>query len=135
MAVWLGVALGGALAAYALVVAFVVVSGRRGTAAALVRLLPDLVVLAGRLLRDPALPRRHKLLLAGLAAYLAVPVDLVPDFVPVAGQLDDVVLVALVLRLVLRGAGPELVRRHWPGPPETLALVARLAGGRGEEPG
>ena len=59
-----------------------------------------------------------------------MPFDLVPDFIPVAGQLDDAVLVAVVLRLVLRDAGPDLVREHWPGPPESLGAMLRLAGER-----
>jgi uncharacterized membrane protein YkvA (DUF1232 family) len=81
----------------------------------------------GRLLRDPRLPRRKKLLLLALAGYLALPFDLIPDFIPVADQLDDVIIVALVLRSLLRGGGKPLVREHWPGPDNTLALVLRLA--------
>jgi len=72
--------------------------------------------------------RRHKLLLAATAGYLAFPIDLVPDFIPVAGQLDDAIVVALVLRSVLRAVGPRLVEKHWPGPPTSLAVVLRLAG-------
>jgi uncharacterized membrane protein YkvA (DUF1232 family) len=72
-------------------------------------------------------PRRRKLLLIALAAYLALPFDLVPDFIPVAGQLDDAVIVALVLRSFLRGGGDPLVRAHWPGPESALALVLKLA--------
>jgi len=60
-----------------------------------------------------------------------MPFDLIPDFIPVAGQLDDAVLVALTLRAVLRGAGPGLVREHWPGPPESLDAMLRLAGSGG----
>lgn len=74
------------------------------------------------------MPRRRKLLLGALIAYLALPIDLVPDFIPVAGQLDDALLVAFVLRTVLRGAGRELVTEHWTGPPQSLALMLRLAG-------
>jgi uncharacterized membrane protein YkvA (DUF1232 family) len=73
-------------------------------------------VLVRRLLGDPRVPRRHKLLLGALVAYLASPIDLVPDFIPVAGQLDDSILVALVLRAVARGCGRELLEEHWPGP-------------------
>ena len=86
------------------------------------------IVLFGRLLRDGRVPRHTKLLLALLAVYLAVPFDLVPDFIPVAGQLDDAVLVALVLRRVVRSGGRSLVEEHWPGPEASLNLVLRLAG-------
>jgi uncharacterized membrane protein YkvA (DUF1232 family) len=66
--------------------------------------------------------------MAGLLLYLTSPLDLVPDFIPVAGQLDDLALVALALRVVVRGAGADLVREHWPGPPQSLALILRFAG-------
>jgi uncharacterized membrane protein YkvA (DUF1232 family) len=66
----------------------------------------------------------------GLVAYLAMPIALVPDLIPVAGQLDDAIVVALVLRTVLRAGGPELLREHWPGPASSLAVVSRLAYGR-----
>lgn len=83
-----------------------------------------------RLLRDPRVPRRHKLLLGGLVAYLALPIDLVPDFVPVLGQLDDALLVALALRRVVRSGGPALIEELWPGPAASREAVLRLAGGR-----
>jgi uncharacterized membrane protein YkvA (DUF1232 family) len=60
-------------------------------------------------------------------AYLALPFDLVPDFIPVAGQLDDAIIVALVLRMVLRSGGPSLLEEHWPGPPQSLRVIERLA--------
>jgi uncharacterized membrane protein YkvA (DUF1232 family) len=105
-----------------------VVAGRRGQAVALARFIPDCLVLFKRLLGDPRVSRRRKVVLVAMAAYLALPIDLVPDFIPVAGQLDDAILVALVLRSVLRGSGPALVREHWPGPQESLDFVLRLAG-------
>ena len=89
--------------------------------------IPDCVVLFSRLLKDERLPRRDKLLVAALVPYLAMPFDLIPDFVPVVGQLDDAVLVALVLRRLVR-TSPSLVRKHWPGPPASLAFLLRLAG-------
>jgi uncharacterized membrane protein YkvA (DUF1232 family) len=114
---------------YALLVVALAMAGRRTHARALARFVPDCALLFKRLLRDPRLSRPRKLLLALLVAYLAMPYDLVPDFIPVAGQLDDAVIVALALRSVLRDAGPALVREHWPGPPESLDVMLRLAGG------
>jgi uncharacterized membrane protein YkvA (DUF1232 family) len=125
---WVLLGAASALALYLLLVLALVVAGRRRDARALAGFVPDCAVLFGRLLRDPRVPRRRKLLLALLALYLASPIDLIPDFVPVAGQLDDALLVAFVLRRVLRGSGPELVREHWPGPRRSLDLVLRLAG-------
>ena len=115
------------LLVYAVLVLVLILAGRRESARALASFIPDCVVLCGRLLRDPHVPRRKKFLLVALTGYLALPFDLVPDFIPVAGQLDDVIVVALVLRSLLRGGGEELVRAHWPGPESTLALVLRLA--------
>jgi uncharacterized membrane protein YkvA (DUF1232 family) len=67
-----------------------------------------------------------------MTGYLAMPLDLVPDFIPVAGQLDDAIIVALVLRAVLRAGGPELLREHWPGPDASLNALVRLAYGRAD---
>jgi uncharacterized membrane protein YkvA (DUF1232 family) len=94
------------------------------------RLLPDLLRLLRRLLADRTLPTGVRVRVALLVAYLAMPFDLVPDVVPVIGYADDAVVVALVLRSVVRRAGAEALRRHWPGTPEGLALVLRLAGVR-----
>ena len=104
------------------------VAGRREDARALATFIPDCIVLVSRLMGDSRVPRRHKLLLAGLLGYLALPFDLVPDFIPVAGQLDDALLVALVLRGFVRSGGDELIREHWPGPERSLQLVLRAAG-------
>jgi uncharacterized membrane protein YkvA (DUF1232 family) len=116
-----------ALAWAALVVALLLI-GRREEARALATFIPDCIVLVSRLMADGRVPRRRKLLLAALVGYLALPFDLVPDFIPVAGQLDDVLVVALVLRRFLRSGGEQLVREHWPGPERTLRLVLRAAG-------
>jgi len=123
---WLLYALLGLLIGYGLIVVAFVIGGRREDARALGRFVPDCVVLFSRLVRDDRLPRRHKLLVAALIPYLAMPFDLIPDFVPVAGQLDDAVIVALVLRRVTR-KNPDLIREHWPGPPSSLALILRLS--------
>jgi uncharacterized membrane protein YkvA (DUF1232 family) len=116
------------LVVYAAFVIALMVGGRWQGARAVARFIPDCIVLVRRLLGDPRVPRRHKLLLGALVAYLALPVDLVPDFIPVAGHVDDAVVVALALRGVLRRSGAELLREHWPGPEASLALVLRLVG-------
>lgn len=90
------------------------------------RLLPDLVRLLKRLVADPEMPRGIRIRLALLLAYLALPIDLIPDFIPVLGYADDAVIVALVLRSVTRRAGPEALTKHWPGTPEGLAALRRL---------
>ena len=115
------------LVLYAALVLALVLLGRREHARAVAGLIPDCVVLFRRLLRDPRVARRHKLMLAALVPYLLLPFDLVPDFIPVAGQLDDVLIVAFVLRRVVRAAGPQLVEEHWPGPHVSLRLMLRLA--------
>lgn len=109
-------------------VALLLVLGRREEARALATFIPDCIVLVSRLLADDRVPPRRKLLLAALVGYLALPFDLIPDFIPIAGQLDDVVVVALVLRRFLRSGGEPLVREHWPGPERSLRHVLRAAG-------
>ncbi|GAA3778337.1 YkvA family protein [Streptomyces chiangmaiensis] len=93
-----------------------------------VRLLPDLLRLISRLARDRSLPRRTRWLLWLLVGYLALPIDLVPDFIPVLGYADDAIAVALVLRTVIRQAGTDALASHWPGTADGLSVVRRLAG-------
>jgi uncharacterized membrane protein YkvA (DUF1232 family) len=124
---WLLYALGSALALYLALVLGFVVAGRRADARAIAGFVPDCAVLFARLLRDPCVPRRSKLLVAALIPYLALPFDLIPDFIPVAGQLDDAILVAFVLRRVVRRTDPELLRELWPGPDASLEIVLRLS--------
>jgi uncharacterized membrane protein YkvA (DUF1232 family) len=92
------------------------------------RLLPDLVRLVRRLAADRSLPRGVRVRLWLLLGYLLSPIDVVPDFVPVLGYADDVVVVALALRSVARTAGSDVVTRAWPGGAAGLAVVLRLAG-------
>jgi uncharacterized membrane protein YkvA (DUF1232 family) len=91
------------------------------------RLLPDALRLLRDLATDRTLPRGVRARLWLLAAYLAVPFDLVPDFIPVIGYADDVILALLVLRSVVRRAGADAVRRHWRGSPEGLEALWRVA--------
>jgi uncharacterized membrane protein YkvA (DUF1232 family) len=92
------------------------------------RLLPDLLRLLRRLAGDTDVPRIARVRLSLLLGYLAIPIDLVPDFVPLLGYADDAIIVALVLRSVVRRAGAPVIRRHWPGTDDGLAALARLTG-------
>ena len=92
------------------------------------RLVPDVLRLLKRLAADTTLPRGVRIRLVLLIGYLAMPIDLVPDFIPVLGYADDVVVVAIVLRSVVRAAGTEALERHWPGTPEGLRVVRTLCG-------
>lgn len=98
----------------------------RGSLRGAVRLLPDVLRLVKRLAGDRSLSRGTRALLVVLLGYLAMPFDLVPDVVPVLGWADDVIVVALVLRAVVRSAGPDVVRRHWPGTEDGLAVLRLL---------
>jgi uncharacterized membrane protein YkvA (DUF1232 family) len=112
----------------ALVVALVIVRPRGGLLREALRLLPDVLRLVRRLAGDRALPRGVRVRLWLLLAYLASPVDLVPDFIPVLGYADDAIIVTAVLRGVVRRAGLEAVRAHWPGTDDGFAVLARLTG-------
>lgn len=92
------------------------------------RLVPDVVRLLRRLAADRTLPTGIRIRLVLLLAYLASPIDLIPDFIPVLGYADDAVIVAIALRSVTRRAGPQALERHWPGTPDGLAAVRRLVG-------
>ena len=125
---WALVGAGVVVALYALGILLLIVLGRRGDARALTGFIPDCLVLVKRLLADPRIPLRRKLLLVPLAAYLTSPVDLVPDFIPVAGHLDDAIVAAVVLRAILRSGGDDLLREHWPGPQRSLDLILPYVG-------
>ena len=125
---WLMIVAASIVVVDAAFVVALIVAGRRGDARDVVRFIPDCIVLVRRLVGDPRVPRRHKLLLGALVGYLAFPIDLVPDFIPVAGHIDDVLVVVLALRVVLRASGSELLREHWQGPESSLAFVLRFVG-------
>ncbi len=124
---WPLVGLAIVLVIYGAFIVVLVAVGRRGDARALATFIPDCIVLVTRLTRDARVARRRKLLLLGLVGYLALPFDLVPDFIPVAGQLDDALIVALVLRHFIRTGGEAMIRELWPGPEQSLLLILRLA--------
>jgi uncharacterized membrane protein YkvA (DUF1232 family) len=91
------------------------------------RLLPDTLRMLKNLAMDRDVPRSARIRLWLLFAYLAMPFDLIPDFIPVLGYADDAIIAVMVLRSVVRRAGPEAIRRHWPGTPDGLAALARAA--------
>lgn len=124
---WALVAVGGLY--LGLLVGLLVV-GRRGDVLWLARLIPDSVGLVRGLMRDPRVPRRWRWALGGLLVYLVLPFDLVPDFLPVVGHVDDAVVVVVVLRGVLRAAGPAVVTEHWAGSQSVLAVLTRVAAPR-----
>ena len=132
---WLLIAGGVVLVLYLLFVLALYLVGRRTEARALAGFIPDCLVLLRRLLADPRVSRPRKLVLIALVGYLSFPLDLVPDFIPIAGQLDDVLIAALALRYALRAGGPELLREHWPGPDVSLDAVMRLAYGKRDQRG
>jgi uncharacterized membrane protein YkvA (DUF1232 family) len=101
--------------------------GRGRDAQDVARFIPDCIVLFKRLLGDPRVPRRAKAGVALLVPYLALPFDLVPDFIPVAGQLDDAILVAVVVACVVRKSGRQVVAELWPGSERGLHVVLALA--------
>ena len=93
----------------------------------LLRALPSLVVMLSRLVKDPALPRPVKIALAAAVVYLASPIDLIPDFIPFLGYLDDLLLAAIVLDGVLNFVDRDLLLRYWPGTERSLDALARTA--------
>lgn len=93
----------------------------------LLRAIPDLARLVARLVTDPVLPRAAKIALGAAAVYLLSPFDLVPDFIPIAGWVDDLLLAAVVLDGVLNWVDRALVLRYWPGSPGSLDTLARTA--------
>ena len=121
---WL-VACGLALVLYATFVLLLVMRGKHAEARALVGVIPDCLVLFKRLVGDPRVPLGGKLLLGATMIYLAMPFDVVPDFIPLAGQLDDVIIVGWVLSKVVQTAGTALVTEHWPGPQPSLDVLLR----------
>lgn len=117
------------LAAWGVLVVFLMLARPKGSLInEAMRLLPDTFRLLRRLATDRTLPRGVRLRLWLLFAYLAFPVDIIPDFIPVIGYADDAIIVCWVLRSVVRRAGGEAVRRNWPGTDDGLAALWRVAG-------
>ena len=122
------VAVGLSIAWVALLIALAVARPKDMSVTDALWLLPDTAVLLRRLAADPQLPRGVRVRLLLVLLYLILPIDLVPDFIPVLGYADDAIFVAAALRAVVRRAGPEALDKHWPGTPEGLHAVRRLTG-------
>jgi uncharacterized membrane protein YkvA (DUF1232 family) len=86
-------------------------------------MMPNIVKLVGRLLKDPRVPRRAKITLGLAGAYVLSPIDLIPEVIPIIGWADDVILVMFALDSLIERAGPEIVEEHWDGPGDLLSLV------------
>ena len=129
---WWGVVVGAAaallLAWLVLVVVLAAAQPRGGLLTEALRILPDVLRLIRRLAADTTLPRGVRIRLGLLLAYLAMPIDLIPDFIPVLGYADDAIIVTAVLRGVVRRAGIDAVRAHWPGTDDGFAVLSRLTG-------
>jgi uncharacterized membrane protein YkvA (DUF1232 family) len=119
----------GFLLAWAALVVFLWAARPKGLALQeAMRLLPDTLRLLGRLAADRTLPGAVHFRLVLLLAYLALPFDIVPDFIPVIGYADDAILLCVVLRSIVRRAGPDTIRRHWPGSKDGLEALWQVAG-------
>lgn len=88
-----------------------------------VLMLPNLIKLLGRLLKDPRVPRRSKIIVGAVMVYVVSPVDLLPEFIPVAGVLDDIFLVVFALNHLIERAGEDVVTEHWDGPQDILSMT------------
>ncbi len=126
------IALAIAAAVYVAAILLLILLGRRTMARELATLLPNLALLFKGLAKDPRVPRSSKALLVFGALWIASPIDLIPEFIPFLGPLDDAVVAALILRRLARTAGPEVVAEHWRGDPSTIRRLLRIRDGSGE---
>ena len=128
----LAAVLGGLLLVWTALVAALYGAGRKQddptTLTEMLRLVPDVLRMCRALASDPEVPRGVRIRMGLLVGYLLLPIDLVPDFIPVVGYADDVIVVVWALRSVARAAGPDALDRHWSGSPAGLGAVKRLAG-------
>ena len=122
--VWIAVA----LVLYLMLVAALVFAGRRAAAHEVAMLLPNLLRLFKGLVKDPRVPRGSKALLLFGALWVASPIDLIPEFIPFFGPLDDAVVSALILRHLLKTTGPDAIGDHWYGDRATLDRLLRVVG-------
>ena len=127
MLFWLVVA----VLVYATVVAVLMIAGRRTAAREVATLLPNLLRLFKGLVKDPRVPRGSKALLLFGALWVASPIDLIPEFIPFLGPLDDAVVAALIIRHLMKTAGPDVIGEHWRGDQATLSRLLRVVGSKG----
>ena len=125
----IGIALGLLAAWLALIALLWLLRPRDVRLGELVRVVPDVVRLARGLLADRSVPVSVKAALLGLLAWLINPIDVIPEFIPVLGPLDDVVVAILVLRFVRRRIGADELARRWPGTTAGYTLLSRVVGG------
>jgi uncharacterized membrane protein YkvA (DUF1232 family) len=119
----------GILAVWAILVGLLLAFRPRGVPLReLVRVIPDVLHLVRRLVGDRAVPLRVKVALVGLMVWLLSPIDIIPEFIPVLGPVDDAVVAVLVLRYIRRRMGMEELRSRWGGTPEGFALLSRIIG-------
>jgi uncharacterized membrane protein YkvA (DUF1232 family) len=124
------IGIGIAVALWSVTVIALIALGRRALAREVATLVPNLLVLFRELLRDPKVPRGAKLWLGVAVVWIASPIDLIPEFVPFAGPLDDAIVAALVLRHVLRRTDRTVLFEHWRGDPATLEAIVGGAAAR-----
>lgn len=126
--VLIGVAVGAVLLWLGVVVVLTVTKPAGIDFAEAKQFVPDLVRLLRDLAREPDAGRATRTRIGLLLVYLASPIDVIPDFIPVLGYADDVLVIALVLRSIVSRAGPAAVESHWSGSEAGLRLVRQLAG-------
>jgi uncharacterized membrane protein YkvA (DUF1232 family) len=119
------ISVGIVLAIWLLALVILLVLGKRTQARELTKLVPNLLVLFRGLLKDPRVPNGSKALLWFAVVWLLSPIDLIPEFIPVAGPLDDVIVAALVLRHVVRHTERSVVLDHWRGEASMLEPFLR----------
>jgi uncharacterized membrane protein YkvA (DUF1232 family) len=124
----IGIAAALVVAWLALVIALLVFRPRGGLLREALRILPDALRLIRRLAADNTLPGGVRVRLALLLVYLAIPFDVIPDFIPVLGYADDAIIITAVLRSVVRRAGLDAVHAHWPGTDDGFDALVRLTG-------
>jgi uncharacterized membrane protein YkvA (DUF1232 family) len=123
-----GVAVGLLILWAALLVLFWVLRPKGVAARELIRVVPDLVRMLRSLVADPGSPLDVRLVLVGLLAWIVSPIDLIPEFIPVVGPLDDVLVAIVALRYVRRRIGVNQMRARWPGTDDGFALLGTVVG-------